>query len=457
MVSLESAARIIRRPDTTEEQPSSGNNNLVKDDDPFLTLAALLAPGSKAVWNARKRVLDDIAELMRENRWEDIISLYYPVDEKVPDAVKAGIDIPVREKTAFALGHIQRFDDAIRELGICVEREPDNFFTRSSLAYTAYNSLYAAKNKEIFLAGNAKVERIALAHANFRKAQELKPDTVTCFYRQGMLFAQLENKEAMALPLFQRACANWEALSDSEKQERNQEKKNYIKSLYRCASLLLKAGDAASALGKVTLCLSMDEGSNYISLSFKYFALGKVQFAMQDYEKARDALLFAGQSGAGGRMDDFVAELLARTYLALGRRDRALKAVESIPDRLRRPYFRWTEADVLCAMRRFGEAAEVLEKSQARDARSRHKSLIKLAKIHYLLKNYQDTFDCSERAIRFFSEKWGNDFREGLFWKSLAAFRLGRRDEALKIAEDLKAQSRFYPRLDALIAMIRNN
>lgn len=67
----------------------------------------------------------------------------------------------------------------------------------------------------------------------------------------------------------------------------------------------------------------------------------------------------------------------------------ALEAIRNVPEKFRRPYFRWTEADVLCALGRFEEARRVLVQSLERDTRSRHKTLIRLTKIEYLLGNHE--------------------------------------------------------------------
>ena len=453
MVSLGSTARIITRPAAPAAREK--NNPLDQDlqNDPFLTFETLISPKSNAGKQARKRITNDIEELVRNCYWEDIVALYHPVETKVPDLVAAGLDLPVRQKIAFAMGQLNQFDPAIKELLVCVKSEPDNFYVRASLAYTAYNSLYAAKNREIFLAGDIRTQRIALAHENFQRARELRPDTVTNHYRQGMLYSQIENKPDKAQPLFQKACENWEGLTDEEQTRRHQEKKNYIKSLYRLASLLLQNGDAREALRRINRCLTLDEKTNHLSLTFKYFALGKVQFHLENYEDARNALMFAGQSSTNGP-NDFVAELLARTYLVLGRSDKALGAIESIPERMRRPYVRWTEADVFCSMKAFDRAERALKVSLERDTRSRHKSLMRLTRIAYVQKEFETAMNHASHAVRFFQEKWGNLYYEGAFWQAVAAFRLGRIEQAKRLALELQANCRHYPKLDQLLAMI---
>lgn len=424
-------------------------------EDQFLTLKALINPESDHIKKAKQKSLDDILEMVRENQWDNIISIYYPVEEKNPELTASGVDLPIREKVAFALGQLNRFDEAIAELEICIRREPDNFYTRSSMAYTAYNSLFALKNREIMLTHQAKADRIALAHTNFAKAQHLRPDGITSFYRQAMLYSKIENRADKALPLFLRACTNWENLSDEQRSEHHQEKKNYIKSLYRLGSLLLTNGDAKRAMERITTCISLDENRNYISLTFKYFALGKIHFCLGDHQKAKDALIFALKSSSDGH-DDFVVELLARTWLSLGESQRALEEIKKIPAKLRRPYFRWTEADVLCSLNLFKEAEQVLSSSLERDMRSKHKTLIRLTKIHYLQRDFEKAERCAAESVLFFRQQWGNSYNEGLFWQSLASFRMGRQKDAEQLAMELQENCSGYSKLAMLLATIRS-
>jgi tetratricopeptide (TPR) repeat protein len=334
------------------EIPLDSEPSVTMVEDEFIAIADLNTVKTEVLQTYSRQVSSEIDELQRDNRWEDILSLFYPLESKLPELVEKKLDTDIRGRMGFALGQVKRFDDAITELTICVQRDPENFGHHSSLAYTAYNSLYAAKNREIFLAGNIKAGRIELAHKHFRTAQVLRPDGITNFYREGMLFKQIENKADRALPLFKSAVANWEALEPARQDERHQEKKNYIKALYQFASTLLAIGNAKAALPIIRKCLVEDEKSNHQSLLFKYFALGKVHFHLNQLAEARDALVFAAKCAADQK-SDFVHELLARTYLAMDNPGRAMEVVDAIPVKARRPYYRWTEADVLCALKNF--------------------------------------------------------------------------------------------------------
>jgi len=425
----------------------------VKQDE-FFSMEDLMPVSRSVAERTLKRVLTEAEELIRENKWEDVTALFYPVEEKQPELVAQGLETRLRARVAFALGQLKRFDDAIQELSLCIEKEPEIFLHHSSLAFTAYNSLFAANNREIFLRGRARAERIELAHRHFRKAQELRPDGVTNFYREGMLLRKIERKPEDALPLFQRAVANWDGLDDKEKEARHQERKNFVKALFQCASCLVEMDRPEKAMDPLRRCMAEDEKSGHISLLFKYFALGKVQFHMNRLGEAREALVFALQSGSG-EQPDFVCELLARTYLSLGKPEKALETIERIPEGRRRPYVRWTEADALCAMKRLAQAKAALLKAQERDSRSRHKTLMKLARIEYSTGNFENAFKCSAAASRFFEENWGHPFFEALFWQAVCSYRLGDLEKARALAHELKAHNPRYPKLDVLLLKLK--
>ena len=225
----------------------------VKEDE-FLSFDDLVAVTHDAAERSRKRHLAEVEELSREARWEDVVSIFHPVEEKQPELVEEGLDTELRSRVAFALGQLKRFDEAIRELLVCVNKEPGSFLYHGSLAFTAYNSLFSANNREIFLRGQARTERIGLAHAHFRKARELRPDGVTAFYREGMLYRKIERKTEKALPLFETAVSNWDRMGRKEKEARHQERKNFIKALYQRAGCMLEMERPEKALADIRRC-----------------------------------------------------------------------------------------------------------------------------------------------------------------------------------------------------------
>lgn len=436
--------------------PDAGIPGPQAQGDEFLTVEGLVQIKREAAERSLRMALSEIDQMSRENKWEDIRAAFYPVPDKFPELALHGLDLRVREKVAFALGQLGRFDEAIAELEICVQREPENFHIHSSLAYTAYNSLYAAKNREIILSGRVRADRVRLAHQHFQAAQSLRPDGVTCFYREGMLWRQIEGKDDKGLPLFQRAVANWEKLSGEEREARHQERKNYIKALYQLAGTLAAVGRPQAALPILKRCLAEDDQSGQLSLVFKYFALGKVNYLLNRFGEARDALLFALRCKTENSVD-FVYELLARVFLGLSDPGKALESVRTVPERQRRPYVRWTEADVLCALNRLPEAKQVLNRALERDNRSRHKTMIRLVKIEYLLGEIREAAEHAAEADRFFREKWGSPCADGLFWQAVCALKLGDPAKAQTLAAELKDFRPGYEKLDVLLAKVETS
>jgi predicted negative regulator of RcsB-dependent stress response len=428
------------------------DERIYSEKDEFLSIEDLVPIDSQAARRELTRVLGEINALSSENKWEEIVALFFPVEEKIPELVEHGIEQDVRAGVAFALGRLKRHDEAIRELTICTTAYPDNFMYQSSLGYTAYDSLMSAANNEKFLSGKPRAERIGLAHTHFRRAQQIRPDGVTNFYREGALLKNIEQKAKDAVPLFERAVRNWDALDETAQKARHQERKNFIKALYQGAGALLSAGRAPSALAFLRRCLAEDENKNYIELEFKYFALGKTLFHLNKFMEAKDALLFAIQCGGA---KDFICELLARVYLAIKNIDKAKEAIQKVPENKRRPYFRWTEADVLCADGNYTDARKVLMQCAEKDKRSRHKALLKLAKIDYVLGNHEKAFAWAREADIFLRQRWESRSAEGLFLQAASLYRLGRNEEALGIALELKEIDASFPKLEKLLKAVR--
>jgi len=309
------------------------------NEDEFLSLEDLVPVKREAAERGMRRILSEMEELMGEKKWEDVVAIFHPVTEKQPELIEHKMDTKIRAKVAFALGQLKRFDEAIEELLICVEEDPSHFLFHSSLAFTAYNSLFAAVNREVFLSGRARKDRIDLAHKHLKRAQGLRPGGITNFYREGMLYRKIGRNTEKALPFFELAVSNWDNMDADEKKTRHQERKNFIKSAYQLGSSLLEKGMSNRALEAIRRCLSEDERTNHVSLVFKYFALGKVHFDLNSFSEARDALVFALKCEVSGNRD-FVYELLGRTYLAMGSPSRALEVINNIPEKSRQPYYR---------------------------------------------------------------------------------------------------------------------
>lgn len=422
-------------------------------NDLFAGVADVNAVKQEAARKALAAARAEIEALIREKRWQDALTLFHPVEDKIPELSDEGLDTDLREKIAFALGQVNRFDEAIDQLKICLVRRPENYYLHNSLAYTAYNSLYAAINREIFLRGKHRLQRIELAHRHFVQAQQIRPDGITNYYRQAMLYKQIEGKPAKALPLFCKAIENWRQLDQEARDARHQERKNYVKALYNGASAALTCHRARQALDLIRRCLEADAQTDYIAAPLRYFALGKVFFHLNRFEDARKALETALQA-TGSKPLDFAVELLARTFLCVGNWRQALDTLGKIPPNRRRPYICWTEADALCASGDLAAATRVLEQAAGRDNRSRHKTLVRLARIAYLRGDFSKTRDWAAKALVFFRENWGKDLDDALFWAAVGELKCGNAENARKHALRLKDTSPDYPRLNHLLEAI---
>ncbi|NLI83784.1 MAG: tetratricopeptide repeat protein [Deltaproteobacteria bacterium] len=399
--------------------------------------------------NERKRLLAEVTVLRTENRWEDIVTLLHPVEEKCPELDDACMASPLRYEVSFALDHLGRFDEAIALARACVESEPENFHYHAGLAYTAYNSLYAAKTRRVTLHPAERKARIELAHRHFDKACTLRPGGVTSFYRRGMLFKQIQNKKDKALPLFETAVRNWDALEAEEREKRHQERKNFVKSLYQLASCLLDAGKPLEALEKLQRCIEEDSASQYLRMVHKHFALAKTYFHLGRLEPALDALRCAAAL-ADPEDDDYVFELMARVHLFSKDTHRAWEAVNRVPPRKRRPYFRWTEADVLLARGETDRAVRILEEAAEKDRRGRHKALMRLVRIDFRRGNFEVCLKWARDARSFFWEQYQNTYAEALLWEAAALVRLKNLQEAARVAEELAATHPGHPHLGRL-------
>lgn len=439
-------------PEALPESASQSAAGAARSD--FLTALAELGISEERLRAERTRLLGEISALRCENRWEDIVALCHPLAEKAPELDAVGLAGSLRAEAAFALGHLGRYDEALDLYRRCVADQPDHFHYHAGLAYTAYDSLYAAKGRQLMLHPAERKARLELAHRHFAAAQALRPQQVTNYYRQGMLFKKLQGKWEEALPLFETAIRNWRAYSPEQQKARHQERKNYVKALYQAASCLLEARRPAQALETLLQCLREDEESEHFSAVHKYFALGKVHFEMGNLSLALRALEFAA-GRANPEDDDFVFELLARLHLVQGTVEKAWEAVSRVPFKRRRPYLRWTEADVLIARGEWERARKVLMEAAERDRRGRHKALLRLARLEFRQDRFEPCLQCALEADRFFRSQFQNPCGDALFWQAAALLRLGRTAEAQLRAGELGDCLPHYPHLAKLRRLIQ--
>ncbi|NLX19030.1 MAG: tetratricopeptide repeat protein [Desulfobulbus sp.] len=424
-------------------------------DESFLTQWSATTSTADSLRREHQRVIAEISLLQTENRWQAIADLFHPVDSKVPELAAAAMDTEIRSKVAFALTRLERNDEAIETLQQAIRQEPNNGRLHYSLGYAALNELFTAKTKRRIIPGKRRKELIDLAHTGFSTACALRPQSVTFCYRQAILYKEIEGKTRQAIPLFEQAVANWEQYSEEEQQHFHQQRPKYVKSLYHLASCLLEEGRAGRSLQLLNQLEREDQGRNILHPLFRHFAFGKVLHALERYKEALEHLETADQVADRHQPTDFVWELAARCALRLQQVDRAAACINRIPAERRRPYVRWTEADVLAAAGRTAEAMQVLRQCSERDRRARHVALIRLSRLHLNMHQYEEGVDAAERAVRFCEETYGNPSKEAQFWQAAGLHLLGKNREALQILLTLEEGRFQYPHFRRLIDLVR--
>lgn len=401
------------------------------------------------------RIISEIFALQMENRWQDIIDLFHPVDEKMAELVAAGMEIDILGKVAFALIRLHRTDEAIRILVPATARQPEDALIHYTIGYAALDELFTARTEQRIVPGKRKKELIELAHRHFAAARALRPESVTFCYREAILFKEIEGKTKAAIPLFEQAIANWERQSPEEQQLRHQQRPKFVKSLYHLASCLLELGRVAHSLRLLERLEREDDERKFLHPLFRHFAFGKVLHALGRDREAIDRLETALHVADHNQPTDFICELAARCALRLRQMDRAAGYIAKVSVNRRRPYVRWTEADVMAASGKVKEALQVLQQCSERDKRSRHVSLIRTSRLLLRMQHYEQALDAAVQAVRFCEETYGNPAKEALFWQAASLHLLERNREALAILTDLATGHFQYPHFGRLVSLVQ--
>ncbi|MBW2660227.1 MAG: hypothetical protein JRC87_11660, partial [Deltaproteobacteria bacterium] len=323
-----------------------------------------------------------------------------------------------------------------------------------NFGYAAYEALYAAKRDRSIMPAAKRRQLIDTAHHAFNCCQQLRPDSIAFFYRDAMICKDFEDKPRLAIPLFENAIVNYEKLGREEQQNVHQQRPKYIRAMYHLASCHLKTGRPAMSKILLEKVLAKDQNRDHMSPVFKHFALAKTLHALGAPKEALAHLDTAAVRAARSESVDYVHELAARCALLVGQVERAGQYIERIPLKRRRPYIRWTEADVLVAKGRFSAAVRILEASAERDRRSRHKSLLRIVRIYVTESRYEKGFETAARADSFCRDTYGNGSGEAKFWQAACLYRMEKYDEAGAIVNDLSRSNFSYPNFRRLTALI---
>ncbi len=449
----EDRARIVGHvdlPAAREDCPASVSDA----DDGFLTGMTGTPWSSDHLQREHARVLAEIDELKAENRWEDILTLFHPIEEKTPELAAAGMTGELRLAMGFVLGRAGRHHEAMTCIEQVTRDEPDNGLAHYSMAYAVLDGLYAARARKSLLPPREKARLIRLGHRHFEQACRLRPDSVTFHYRHGILYKEIENKPRRAIPLFERAMANWDRLDAKTRKKRHQQFPKYIKSMYHLASCLLATGRPGQSLKLMERVLEKDEGRNHMQPLFRHYAMGKILHALGRPGPALEHLETALIRADKKQPMDFIFELAARCALQLGQSDRAASYIARAATGRSRPYIHHTEADVLLAQGKPDQALTLLTKSAEQDRRSRHKSLIRMGRIHLNQGRPEEAEKCCREAVEFCRSTFGNPSHEAMFWQAAALYQQNRHEQAAAILTKLRTHNFRYPNLNRLAELV---
>jgi tetratricopeptide (TPR) repeat protein len=437
--------------ETAESRKGTGDS--CEKGLPPIDLASSAAIDAAA--GQKRRLIAEINELERQRRWEDILALAYPMEEKYPLLTDMEMDIEISRKLGFALIRTNRHHEAVALFETLARKMPHDFMVVYSAGYAAYDALYCHKNRQLTLSPQEKKRLIRAAHHYFEQAARLRPDSVTLFYRRGMLYKEIEGKPKKAIPCFDRAIEHWNALSEAERESRHQERPKYIRSMYHLASCLLKESLASKALSLLEKTVAEDEATGFVSTLFKEFALGKTLYRLGRFKEALDHLEVAAAAAEHGKVPDFVRELAAGCLLMMDRPREALKEIDKIPLKAMRPYVCWRRADILVAMGRNSEALMTLESALERDRISKHKTLMRMARIHYGQGSYSKALAYAKKADLFYQQRFGNRLSDALFMEALCLHATGDHQQALERLQALRRDGFSAPGFSKALRLVQ--
>ncbi|SFM73794.1 tetratricopeptide repeat protein [Thermodesulforhabdus norvegica] len=446
----EKEAPAVEEPTPAErEEPTAGL------DEELSEFVDSLIDGRISVEKIRREAANLYAEvelLRRENRWNDILELCHPVEEKISHILHAGCEEPIVGIVVFALTQLKRFDEALGLALKMLSQKPDDFRLNAQVAYIAYANLQAARNREVLLTPENRRKLIDTAHKHLARCQELRPNGVTSFYRRGVLYKDLQGKPQKARPYFEQAVKNWRAYSEEERERHHQERKNYVKSLYNLALCLIE-DEPARALSFIRACIEEDGRTGYLGAVHKYYTLGKVYRQMGSIDRAVQALERA-LVDADPAVHAHVYHLIALCYMDKNNPQKALEVLHPIPRKARKPYILRLMASAHVAMGAKDKGRSLLLQAAEADRKGRHKALLELARIEITCGEFRKALDYLEKAENFFREKYGNPYMDGLFWKAVVMIKLGDLKKAGEVLEELHRFNPRYPGLKKLMKVV---
>jgi len=369
-------------------------------------------------------VLHHIQLMKARCAWEEIVRAFHPLDDKKPGLPEGPERLLILQDIAFALSQTKRFPEAIELLLRCHQKDPRNYQVAASLGFNYYNTLMSEKAREVRL-GAERARYVEEADRWLRLAEELYADNVVDFYRHGMLYHHiLERKDQKACPLFEKAIANWESLSEDEKERRHKDYKNYIKSLYHLAKARMRLGHYTEAEEAARKCMDRDRDTDHEEPVHKFYLLGRILLEAGKEEEALGHLKQAAHMRTK-RPKDYVYYTLAVCLVKLERWEEALEWLERVPPRYRKPHMKRLAGWIHYRMGHGEKAASVLDEALREDTKGRHLTLVTMGRIFQELGSWERALECFRKANDFKRKEFLTDHQEALMGQGECLLKLG--------------------------------
>ncbi len=392
-----------------------------------------------------EQVLAQLAELKSKNAWTHIAASFHPLEERLGHLCNNQREHEVRAEIAFALSQLHRFAEAIEVLERCIAQQPDEYLYHAAMAFNYYNALMAEKSRELRL-GDIRREYFFKAEQYFQKAEQLYPESVVDFYRHGMLYHHLSTtSDRKAVPLFQKAVANWEALDDGKRRTRHKDHKNYVKSLYHLAKSLIRLHDGSRALAVIKKCIAEDESTHYEDPVHKFYVAGKACMETGEYREAIKYLRVAAHQKSK-RPKDYIYETLARCFVYCDEHETARQWIEKIPLKYMKPYQLRVYGWILAKLGYAAEAEKQLSAGLKKDRQGGHKTLYTWGRVYYEQKRYGRAHDLFMKANEKRRKHFASDYPDALYYAALCCEHAGDLQGALTRYRETVAQKPDYRR-----------
>ena len=109
----------------------------------------------------------------------------------------------------------------------------------------------------------------------------------------------------------------------------------------------------------------------------------------------------------------------------------------------------------MSALGRLDQAKQILVRSAEKDRRSKHRALLRLARICYRRNEINRALAYADQANKFCLDTFGNEGREITFWQAACLYRLGRYGQALDKISELRTARWSHPHLRRLEELVR--